>query len=278
MPSAALSRRRWATTTGAGTRRKWYSWQRDRMVAGTASISVVAKMKTRPRRWLLDDLEQRVEGLARQAMDLVEHHHLVAVARRSVAQALGQLAHLLDLRVGGRVHLEHVEVGAGGDLAAGGALVAGLGGRAALAVERLGQEPRGGRLADSADAGEEVGLGDPPLGQGVAQRGDDRLLADQVGEALGPPLAGQDLIGHGCPPTPPLSPARGKGALRPTLICRRFHPRRRPVKGSGGSAAPGGVALSLLPSGPDEVRRPPMHRTRTLHPPPPAGNRIRRRG
>ena len=39
--------RRWAASAGDGTRRKWNSWQRDRMVAGTASISVVAKMKTR---------------------------------------------------------------------------------------------------------------------------------------------------------------------------------------------------------------------------------------
>jgi hypothetical protein len=64
------------------------------------------------RRRLLDDLEQRVEGLPRQAVHLVEHHHLVAVARRAVAQALGQVAHLLDLGVGGGIHLEHVEVGA----------------------------------------------------------------------------------------------------------------------------------------------------------------------
>ena len=34
-------------SVAALTRRKWNSWQRDRIVAGTASISVVAKMKTR---------------------------------------------------------------------------------------------------------------------------------------------------------------------------------------------------------------------------------------
>ena len=64
------------------------------------------------RRRLLDDLEQGVERLPRQAVDLVEHHHFVAVARRAVAQALGELAHLLDLGVGGGVDLDHVEVGA----------------------------------------------------------------------------------------------------------------------------------------------------------------------
>ncbi len=115
------------------------------------------------RRRLLDDLEQRVEGLARQAVDLVEHHHLVAVAGRAVAQALGELADLLDLGVGGGVDLDDVEVGAAGDLEAGRALVAGLGRRPALAVERLGEQAGGGGLADAADAGEEVGLGDAPF-------------------------------------------------------------------------------------------------------------------
>jgi hypothetical protein len=36
------------------------------------------------------------------------------------------------------------------------------------------------------------------------------------------------------------------------------------AKGSGWTAAPDLSALSLLPSGPDEVRYRPVHRTRTL--------------
>ncbi len=35
-----------------------------------------------------------------------------------------------------------------------------------------------------------------PSRERVAQRGDDRLLADEVGEALRPPLARENLIGH----------------------------------------------------------------------------------
>ncbi len=147
-------------------------------------------------RRLLDDLEQRVEGLPRQAVDLVDHHHLVAVPGRAVLEALGQLAHLLHLGVGGGVHLDDVEVGALGDLAAGQALVAGVGGGTLLAVERLGQDAGDAGLAHAADAREEVRLGDPPLGEGVAERGDDRLLSDDAGEILGSPLAGEDLVGH----------------------------------------------------------------------------------
>jgi hypothetical protein len=47
IPSASQMGARWAATSSAGTRRKWNSWQRERMVAGTASASVVAKTKTR---------------------------------------------------------------------------------------------------------------------------------------------------------------------------------------------------------------------------------------
>ena len=46
-PRPRRSCRAGAATTSEGTRRKWNSWQRERMVAGTASISVVAKMNTR---------------------------------------------------------------------------------------------------------------------------------------------------------------------------------------------------------------------------------------
>ena len=157
------------------------------------------------RRRLLDDLEQSVEGLAREAVDLVDHHHLVGVARGAVAQALGELAHLLHLGVGGGVDLDHVEVGAGGDLAAGAALVAGIGQRrsafplgeqAALAVERLRQHPRGRGLTDAADAREQIRLRDAAIGDRVAQRGGDGVLADDRREILRPPLAGESLVGH----------------------------------------------------------------------------------
>jgi hypothetical protein len=54
-----------------------------------------------------------------------------------------------------------------------------------LAVERLGEHAGRGRLADAADAGEQVRLRDAPLDEGVAQRGHHRLLADEAREVLG---------------------------------------------------------------------------------------------
>ncbi len=149
------------------------------------------------RRRFFDDLQQRVEGLARQAVNFVEHDDLVAIARRPVLQALGELAHLLDFRVGRGVDLEHVHVGALGDLLAGRALVARPVRGATLAVERLREDARGGRLADAADAGEEIRLRDASLAQRVRQRRHDGLLADERREVLRAPLAGENLVGHG---------------------------------------------------------------------------------
>ena len=135
-------------------------------------------------------------------MDLVQDDDLVAVAGGAVPQALGQVADLLHLRVGGGVDLDHVEIARFPDLGADQAGVARFGHRApggavgAEAVQGLGEDSRGRRLADAADAGEEIGLRDAAVAQCVAQGGDDRLLADQVGERLRPPLAGQRLVGH----------------------------------------------------------------------------------
>ena len=65
------------------------------------------------------------------------------------------------------------------------------------AVERARQDPRRRRLADAARAREDERLSEPAARQRVAQRPRDRLLADDVVEPLRPPLAGENLVGHG---------------------------------------------------------------------------------
>ena len=151
------------------------------------------------RRRLLERLQERVEGARGEHVDLVDDPHLEAVARRVVARALAQLAHLLDAVVGGAVDLLHVERGAGRDLHAGGALAARLGGRpvALRAVEGLGQDARGGRLADAARAREQEGVADAAGGERVLQRARDGALAHDLVEGLGPPFAREDEVGHG---------------------------------------------------------------------------------
>ena len=67
--------------------------------------------------------------------------------------------------------------------------------RPLLAVERLGEDARERRLARPARAGEEVGLAHLVVLDRVAERADDRLLADDLVEVLRPVFAVEG--GHG---------------------------------------------------------------------------------
>ena len=53
-----------------------------------------------------------------------------------------------------------------------------------LIVEGAGENARGRRLADAAHAGQDIGLMDAARGEGIGERPDHRLLADQVLEPL----------------------------------------------------------------------------------------------
>ena len=68
-----------------------------------------------------------------------------------------------------------------------------------LAVERLGEDARRGGLAGAARPGEQVGVRDRAVGDGVAQRALDVLLTDDVVEGLRPVLAVEGLVRHAGP-------------------------------------------------------------------------------
>jgi hypothetical protein len=59
-------------------------------------------------------------------VDFVDHVDLEAAPRRRVLRGLEELAHLVDLGVGGRVHFEQVDEAPAVDLDASRALAAGL--------------------------------------------------------------------------------------------------------------------------------------------------------
>jgi hypothetical protein len=156
------------------------------------------------RRRLLQRLQERREGVARELVDLVDDDHAVLAAGRREADLLAQRLHVGDTAVRGAVDLGHVQRHAGRDLAARGALVAGLGRAAAaqaalLAVERLGDQARAAGLADAAGAGEEVGVGNAAALERPGEHGGDVLLPDHVGERLRPVLQGKSAMGHGGP-------------------------------------------------------------------------------
>ena len=177
------------------------------------------------RRRLLDRFQQGVEGMVRELMHLVDDEDLEAVADRPQAEAADDhLTDLVHLGVGGGVDLEDVDVAALGDFDAGIADPARVHRRTVDAVERLGEDAGGGRLADATGAGEDECLADAAAGDGVAQRVDHATLADHLVEPLRAPLASEDLIGHGTGTVW----ANGAGLRRPQRwqrLRRRASPR-----------------------------------------------------
>ena len=112
-----------------------------------------------------------------------------------------QLPHGVDAVVRGRVQLVDVVAGAGLDGEARGALAARLAVDRALAVEHLGEDAGGRRLARAPRAAEEVGVADAVVPDGVAQCSDHVVLAAQLAEPAGPVAAVERLVGHRGEPT-----------------------------------------------------------------------------
>ena len=140
---------------------------------------------------LLDELEQGVEALRGDHVGLVDDVDLVAALDRGEERLLAQVARVVDATVGRGVDLDHVDraAAAAAQVHAALALAAGVGDRCLLAVECPRQDPRRRRLAAPARAGEQVGVVDPVVGQGGAQRLGDVLLPDDLVEGLGPVAA-----------------------------------------------------------------------------------------
>ena len=79
-----------------------------------------------------------------------------------------------------------------------GCITAGRSGRAgSFIIEGARQDAGGRRLADAAQAGEQIGLMNAAEVEGIRQRFDHRLLADQVLETRRPVFARQDAIRRG---------------------------------------------------------------------------------
>ena len=145
---------------------------------------------------LLQGLQQCIKGRVGDLVGFVEQIDFVAIARRGVARCVAQFANLVDPAVGGSVDLDHVEGVAGANFLAGVANSARFGRgpfRAAnlvAAIQRHGQDPGDGRLADAAVPAEDVAVGHTLLFESVAQGTGHVLLAGDIGEALGTVFAG----------------------------------------------------------------------------------------
>ena len=149
---------------------------------------------------LFQGLEQGVEGTGGQHMDFVDDVDLEAGAGGAVAHPFDEFAHVVDAGAAGGIHFQNIGVVPVGDGDAVGANAAGRRCRTALTIgpdtiERPGDDPCGGGLADPAYTGEQPGMGQPVGRDGVDQGPHHGVLADQFGKGLGPVFAGQHLIG-----------------------------------------------------------------------------------
>ena len=219
---------------------------------------------------LLERLEERVPGVLRDLVRLVEDVDLAAEVGRGVVDPLAELADVADAAVGRRVDLDQVEGPALADRDARRARVARVAVAQVRAVEGLGEDPGERRLAGPARPDEEDRVRDAVGANRVAEGLDDRPLADDLREGLGAPAAIEGLVrrggalrrggAHGAPVR-----SRAGGSRLP---CTHRRPGRSRAHlderlGPGRSAAPGEVRLVLLPSGPDTVRDSPLRGTRS---------------
>ena len=102
---------------------------------------------------LFERLQQRVEGVLGQHVDLVQEVHL-GPAGGAQGDPRQQVAHVVDLVVGGRIQLMQVEGGTCVHGSTGLTLAAGFAVLDSRAVQGLGQDPCGRRLPGSAGAAE----------------------------------------------------------------------------------------------------------------------------
>jgi hypothetical protein len=150
-------------------------------------------------RRLLEQLQERVERLTRQALGLVEDVDLLAAHGRGGRRAFPELAGVVHASVRRGVDLHDVEVRSIADPHALLALAARLGRRTLLAVDHLRQDPGGGGLAGAPRPREQEGMRETPLVDGSDQGPDHVLLPEHLTRRLGPVLPIERLIflGHG---------------------------------------------------------------------------------
>ena len=145
---------------------------------------------------LLQRFEQGVERAGGEHVYLVDDVHLVLRHRRGVLDLFAQVADLVHAVVGGGVDLDDVHAVFLLELQAHVALAAGVAVHGVQAVDGAGKHLGRGGLARAARAAEQVGVGHAPGFHLMAQRADDRVLADDLRKRLRPPGPVQCLITH----------------------------------------------------------------------------------
>ena len=136
-------------------------------------------------RRFLQSLEEGIESLRRKHVDFVDDVDLVPSCRGGIIDTVPQLADIIDAPVGRGVDLDHIQKGPVLDCLAG---LADPAGTLALrkAVQSLGQQPGGGRLAGPPGPAEQVGVAGRAGSDLVFQDSDNVFLAEKLFEYFRP--------------------------------------------------------------------------------------------
>ncbi len=147
-------------------------------------------------RRLFQRLEQGVERVGREHVHFVDQVDLEAPTARGVLHVIEQFAGVLDLGAAGGVDLDQVDETAFVDLPAYRTGAAGRGGDAGFAVQALGDDTGNGGLAHAPGTGEQVGVVQALVVQGIDQGLEHMGLADHFAERARTPFTCKNLITH----------------------------------------------------------------------------------
>jgi len=140
------------------------------------------------RRRLFQGLQQGVEGGIGNLVGLIENVNLLAVASRTIAGCIPQLADFVNATIGGGINFNDVHSAAGAYFRAGVAFAAGLSLGAiffsAAAVQAHGQDAGNSRLPDATMSAEDIAVGDALLFDGIFEGARNVLLPDHIGKCL----------------------------------------------------------------------------------------------
>ncbi len=114
-PRPRRSARNARVSCSIGTRRSEKRWQRDSTVIGTLLISVVAKMNLTSGGGSSSVFNSALKAVLREHVHFVDDVDLEARRDRLVADAVGQLADVVDAGARGGIHLDHVDMAVLGD-------------------------------------------------------------------------------------------------------------------------------------------------------------------
>ena len=141
-------------------------------------------------RRLLKGLEEGIESRGTEHVDLVDDVDAVLAYGRRHLDFLHQGLDVVDAVVGGGIELMDAVGPAFVEGDAGLTFAAGLHVRPGVcAIDHLGEDPRRGRLADTAWAAEKISVGELSAGDGVFEGAGDIVLADERPEGLRPVLS-----------------------------------------------------------------------------------------